>query len=185
MRLGAVASMLMCDDYKNLMLHVSRKVKPCMLKSMSSHLSNTRVHVKLIRPEAKMPFRADCLSAGADLFSAVDTVVQPRDRKVVHTGISVEIMPKEAAKHFYLRIAPRSGLAVKGVDVGAGVVDTSYRGELGVVMINNTDKAVRVNAGDRVAQVILERIEIPEFVCTTDDLSQTTRGTGGFGSTGI
>ena len=85
------------------------------------------------------------------------------------------------------KIAPRSGLALKhGIDVGAGVIDADYRGNLGVILFNHSDADFQVKPGDRIAQLILERIETPEVMeCLADELlPETTRGEAGFGSTG-
>lgn len=82
------------------------------------------------------------------------------------------------------RVAPRSGLAVKhGIDTGAGVIDADYRGNVGVVLFNLGAEDYQVKRGDRVAQLILERIATPDIV-EVDDLDATTRGAGGYGSTG-
>ena len=81
--------------------------------------------------------------------------------------------------------APRSGLAWKhSIDVGAGVIDADYRGPVGVILFNHSDQDFAVKAGDRIAQLILERIVMPD-VMEVEDLESTTRGSGGFGSTGI
>ena len=81
-------------------------------------------------------------------------------------------------------MAPRSGLAVKnGIDTGAGVIDADYRGNVGVVLFNHDKADFVVKAGDRVAQLILEQISTPE-ITEVDDLDDTTRGAGGYGSTG-
>lgn len=85
----------------------------------------------------------------------------------------------------YARIAPRSGLAVKNfIDVGAGVVDYDYRGNVGVVLFNHGDEDFSIRRGDRVAQLILEKISMAEII-EVEELADTERGTGGFGSTGI
>ena len=96
------------------------------------------------------------------------------------TGISVAI-----PEGCYGRIAPRSGLAVKRfIDVGAGVIDADYRGEIGVVLFNHSDEDFVVKPGDRIAQLILEKIETPT-VKEAEELPDTKRGTDGFGSTGV
>ena len=85
----------------------------------------------------------------------------------------------------YARIAPRLGLALKRfIDVGAGVVDADYRGEVGVVLFNHGDQDFQVKMGDRIAQLILEKIDTPP-VKEVHDLDDTVRGSGGFGSTGV
>ena len=96
------------------------------------------------------------------------------------TDLSIAI-PKDT----YARIAPRSGLAWKHfIDVGAGVVDYDYRGNVGVILFNHSDVDFEIKHGDRVAQLILERITTPE-VLEVEDLDDTARGAGGFGSTGV
>ena len=99
---------------------------------------------------------------------------------LVKTGLSIS-MPTGC----YGRIAPRSGLALKKfIDVGAGVVDEDYRGELGVVLFNFGEEDFKINMGDKIAQLIFERIKTPTIV-ETDDLEETGRGKKGFGSTGV
>lgn len=137
--------------------------------------------IKLLSKEAKVPHRANSTDAGADLCSIEDCVLNPLERKAVATGISVEI-----PEGYYGRIAPRSGLAYKnGLDVLAGVVDSSYRGEIKVILFNtDKEKSFEIKTGDRIAQLIIEDHFNFEFEIS-DDLSYTQRGEGGFGSTGI
>ncbi|EKM56394.1 uncharacterized protein PHACADRAFT_93367 [Phanerochaete carnosa HHB-10118-sp] len=120
-------------------------------------------------------------SAGFDLYSAESVQIPARDRKIVGTGIAIR-----APHGTYAQIAPRSGLAVKGIDVGAGVVDQDYTGEVRIVLINSTSQSFQVRAGNRIAQVILERIASCniEEVSSLSSLMETQRGSGGFGSTG-
>lgn len=88
-------------------------------------------------------------------------------------------------KHFGYFAAPRSGLALKhAIDVGAGVIDADYRGPVGVILFNHSDVDFEVKAGDRIAQMILEKIITPE-VMEVKDLDSTLRGEAGFGSTGV
>jgi dUTP pyrophosphatase len=111
--------------------------------------------------------------------SAYDCVVPARGKAIVKTDIQIEL-----PEGCYGRIAPRSGLAAKNfIDIGAGVVDEDYRGNLGVVMFNHADVDFTVAKGDRIAQLICERIFYPQLEeCTS--LTDTQRGAGGFGSTG-
>jgi dUTP pyrophosphatase len=100
-------------------------------------------------------------------------------RASVRTGLAVNI-----PLGFYGRVAPRSGLAVRhGLDVLAGVIDSDYRGEIICALINHGDEAIQIDAGMRVAQLIIESILTPEPVWS-EALSETERGQGGFGSTG-
>lgn len=109
-----------------------------------------------------------------------NTVVPAHGRAVVKTDLSIAI-----PENTYARIAPRSGLAVKHfIDVGAGVVDFDYRGNIGVVLFNHSDSEFVVGHGDRIAQLIIERIAMVDIE-EVEELPLTDRGESGFGSTGI
>jgi len=139
---------------------------------------NTTFKVKLLHTDAVLPAKADHGCAGYDLSCCETVVIGPKSRKLVSTGIAVEIN-----KHFYLRVAPRSGLSVKGFDIGAGVIDSSYRGEIKVLVINNNSVEHTFVSGSRIAQLILERCSDAQI--EVSELSSTDRGDSGFGSTGI
>lgn len=125
------------------------------------------------------PVKGSVKAAGFDLKSAYDLIVPARGKAIVKTDIQIEL-----PEGCYGRIAPRSGLAAKNhIDIGAGVVDEDYRGNLGVVMFNHADVDFQVAKGDRIAQLICERIFYPEIV-EAETLTDTERGSGGFGSTG-
>lgn len=111
--------------------------------------------------------------------SATDVVLPAQGKALVPTDISIAV-----PEGTYGRVAPRSGLAVKHhLDVGAGVVDADYRGPLGVVMFNLGKEDYQVRQGDRIAQLIIERIMMLDVV-GVESLDETVRGEGGFGSTG-
>lgn len=130
----------------------------------------------------KSPTRASPGSCGYDLYSNEDKIIMPFETTTVSTGISVEI---ELNDDFYIRIAPRSGLAVNsGIDVFAGVVDEDYRGEIKVVLFNSKNTPFHVKKDDKIAQFIIERCIIVDTMIRVDSLSQTTRGFNGFGSSG-
>ena len=119
-------------------------------------------------------------SAGADLTSLDTVTINVGRRHLFKTGLSLAIPTGH-----YGRVAPRSGLALKkGIDVMAGVIDADYRGELGVILINLGEEPVQINAGDKIAQLIIETCHRCHFV-EVDDLNDTARGVGGFGSTDI
>ena len=150
-----------------------------------------RLNIKKLNPDAQPPVYCSKFAAGMDLFSAVDLVVPEQTRKLVSTGISVSWEGQEGEwdehpEKYYLRIAPRSGLSVKNnIDIGAGVVDSDYRGEIFVCFINNSlDKPYAIQKGDRIAQMILTRFEQFKDVVLVDEHVETARGEGGFGSTG-
>ena len=134
----------------------------------------------ILLTNGKMPVKGSQHSAGYDLFSSENTVVPPRARKCIETGVKL----KHLDSGFYIRIAPRSGLAVKkSIDIGAGVVDSDYRGEIKVILFNHGNKNFQINNNDRIAQMILTpviKMELEE----TSQLPESVRGEGGFGSTG-
>ncbi|KAJ8393117.1 hypothetical protein AAFF_G00068000 [Aldrovandia affinis] len=128
---------------------------------------------------ATVPTRGSTRAAGYDLYSAYDYSIAPQDKAIVKTDIQIAV-----PGGCYGRVAPRSGLAAKHfIDVGAGVVDEDYRGNVGVVLFNFSKETFEVKRGDRVAQLICERISYPDLE-QHDTLDETTRGAGGFGSTG-
>jgi dUTP pyrophosphatase len=139
--------------------------------------------VKLIHPLAKVPARGSEYAAGLDLCSVEQLFIWPGERKVIATGICIEI-----PTGFYGRIAPRSGLAVKhGIMTMAGVIDSDYRGEIKVVLYNSglgLDEKFEVSPGDRIAQLILQAVAAFPIEVVTE-LSDTARAEGGFGSTGM
>ncbi|OCT86929.1 hypothetical protein XELAEV_18020619mg, partial [Xenopus laevis] len=128
---------------------------------------------------AYTPTRGSARAAGYDLYSAYDYVIPALEKLVVKTDIQIRV-----PTGCYGRVAPRSGLAAKYfIDVGAGVIDEDYRGNVGVVLFNFGKDAFEVKKGDRVAQLICERILYPELE-EVKALDDTERGAGGFGSTG-
>eukprot|EP00048_Salpingoeca_helianthica_P017544 m.237789 g.237789 ORF g.237789 m.237789 type:complete len:147 (-) comp21382_c0_seq1:169-609(-) len=142
-------------------------------------VSTLFLRVKKLSEHAIEPKRASLQAAGYDLFSAADMVVPAQGKAIVPTDIAIAV-----PDGYYGRVAPRSGLAVKHfIDVGAGVIDADYRGNVGVVLFNFNKIDFEVKKGDRIAQLLLEKIITPD-VLILDDLDSTTRGAGGFGSTG-
>ena len=126
-----------------------------------------------------MPTRGSSSSAGLDLYSIEELTIEPKQRAIARTGLAVAI-PEE----HYGRLAPRSGLALKnGLDVLSGVIDADYRGEIGCLLYNTGDQTIHLPAQSRICQLIIEKIILPE-AAWVDDLSDTVRGAGGFGSTG-
>ena len=117
--------------------------------------------------------------AGADLTASEKTVVPARERSLVGTGIRLEI-----PEGYVGLIWPRSGLAIKkGVDCGAGVIDSCYRGEIKVLLFNHSDTEFQIEPGDRIAQILIQKVERVQFI-PVNELSETTRSEEGFGSTG-
>jgi dUTP pyrophosphatase len=144
---------------------------------------NTRpiFKVKTLNYDARIPYKSYPGSAGYDIFSIESVTIAPGSRLLIRTGVSLEV-----PEYYYIRVAPRSGLSVRGIDVGAGVIDSSYRGEVKVLLINNSKEFYNVQEGDRIAQLIMERcgnadITVLEYY---DELSMSERGQNGFGSSG-
>jgi len=139
-----------------------------------------KVSIELTSGYAKVPSRASNGAAGYDLYATEDTLLNSMERKLLNTGVKVSI-----PKGFYGRLAPRSGLALKnGLDVLAGVIDSDYTGEVGVLLINLSCDPITIKTGDRIAQIIFEKCFDVDFTIV-DELPKTDRGTDGFGSTGI
>lgn len=134
-------------------------------------------------PDAVLPYRAENGAAGYDLCSVEDDVViEGRSQAIIDTGLVFEMR-----QDCYGRIAARSGLAAsRSIDVLAGVVDSSYRGNVKVILYNHSPYAFTIKKGSRIAQLIFERIYTPELseVASIDMLTSSSRGEGGFGSTG-
>jgi dUTP pyrophosphatase len=149
-------------------------------------VSNPLAVVRLDR-ELPMPSRAHAGDAGVDLFSAEEVVLRPGRRALVSTGIAVAI------PHGMVGLVhPRSGLAARvGLSIvnSPGTIDAGYRGEIKVSLINLDPKqAIIVHRGDRIAQLLVQRVELPELIEVTSfdeaGLADTSRGDGGHGSSG-
>lgn len=138
------------------------------------------LRVQKTTEQSKLPFRSSKGAAGYDLYSIEDKMIYTGGQEMIDVGIRINV-----PSGTYGRIAPRSGLAVKhGIDVLAGVIDEDYQGDVKVILINHGNEDFHVNAGDRVAQLVLEKIITPEIeeIASFDETTQ--RGEGGFGSTG-
>ncbi|KAK2466446.1 hypothetical protein APHAL10511_002088 [Amanita phalloides] len=135
--------------------------------------------VKRLSDKARLPKRGSALAAGYDLYSAESKVVPAHGKALIDTQLSIAVPIGT-----YGRVAPRSGLASKFmIDTGAGVIDADYRGTVFVLLYNYSDTDFKVEEGDRVAQLILERIYTPDIL-EVDNLDETARGSNGWGSTG-
>ena len=148
---------------------------------MSMYKEILQINIKKLSDNAIIPAKVSAFAAGYDLYAAEDAVVNCGTRKLIKTNISMEITPG-----YYGRIAPRSGLAYKnGIDVLAGVIDSDYRGDIGVILYNS-DKNIDfiVKKGDRIAQIIFEAC-YSATLNEAENLDNTLRQSGGFGSTGV
>ncbi|MCT9871803.1 dUTP diphosphatase [Paenarthrobacter aurescens] len=140
------------------------------------------VQLKMLDAGLEAPSYAHPGDAGADLRAREDVHLAPGERRLVPTGVSIAL-----PNGFVALIHPRSGLATKhGLTVvnAPGTVDAGYRGEIAVTLLNtDQNHAIDLKRGDRIAQMVIQRVEYARFV-TVDQLSDSVRGTGGFGSTG-
>lgn len=139
--------------------------------------------VKRIHPDAKIPVYSSEEAAGMDICSIEDVIINPLERKLVKTGLVFEI-----PKGHEIQVRPRSGLAIKhGVTVlnTPGTIDSDYRGEIGIILYNSDkDNAYHVKVGERIAQLVSGEVKRANIEETIGELSETQRGSGGFGSTG-
>ena len=145
-------------------------------------MSSVQVLITRLDPDLPLPRYAKGGDAGADIVSRIDITLAPGERALVPTGIAIALPDGYVAL-----VHPRSGLAIKhGVTMvnAPGTVDAGYRGELQIILINHDkNESVSFKRGDRIAQLVIQKVERAEFVEVTD-LPGSGRGTGGFGSTG-
>ena len=142
-----------------------------------------KIHIMKLKSNAKVPQRVTEGSVGYDIAACLDEqiVIQPGETYKVGSGIAIALAPGYAAF-----IYARSGLGIKHGVIPAncvGVIDSDYRGEIIVGLKNTSGQPFTVNDGDRIAQMVIMKCELPEIVIC-DDLDKTARGDGGFGSTG-
>ena len=140
--------------------------------------------IKKINANAIIPQFMTEHSAGMDIYACLDgtVIIKPMERILISTGIAVSI-----PKGYELQIRPRSGLAIKhGITLlnTPGTIDADYRGEIKIILINLSDKDFRINHGERIAQMVLNKVERINFEIV-ETLDETDRGSGGFGSTGV
>lgn len=141
-------------------------------------IQKVTLKIKRLHPDAKIPTQGSEFSAGFDLYSVEDYEFQPGETHAIPTGLSIEL-PEGKACFFW----DRSGMGFKGIHRFAGLIDSDYRGEYKVILFNSKKNTFKICKGDRVAQGVIQDYYKPEFI-ETNELSETQRGTGGFGSTG-
>lgn len=137
------------------------------------------IKVKKLDPEAKLPTYANPSDAGMDLFSIEDITINPGELHKVKTGISIEL-----PDGYVSLIWDKSGIASKSIKTFAGVIDSGYRGEYMIALMNLGKQEYKIEKGDKIAQVLIQKVEHPD-VLVAEELSKTSRGAGGFGSSGI
>lgn len=141
------------------------------------------IKIQKLNPRAVLPQYQTAQSAGMDLAACIDQplTIAPHERVVVPTGIAIALPPGHEAQ-----IRGRSGMAAKfGVMPanGVGTIDADYRGEIGVILLNSSDEEFVVEPGMRVAQMVITKYEVAQWQ-ETEQLDETERGKGGYGSTG-
>jgi len=136
------------------------------------------VKIKKLHPEAKIPIHATPGSAGFDFYSLYGGDIMPGETKKFSTGISVEI-----PKGHYMRMEDRSGMALKGIHKAGGIIDSDYRGEIGIILHNSSKETYKIEKHDRIIQGIVTPVSQADFQ-EVSELSETERGEGGFHSTG-
>jgi len=134
--------------------------------------------VKKLSPDAVVPTKENSNDAGIDVYTNESYVLQPGERHTFGTGVAVEI-PDGYVALFW----DRSGLGSKGIHRLAGVIDSGYRGEWKVVLLNTSDEPYEIKKGDKIVQCVLQKFE-PVDIQEVDELSDTERGEAGFGSSG-
>ena len=137
------------------------------------------IKFKKLNPDAKIPNYAHAGDAGMDIYSIENIIIKSNETKTIKTGLSGEI-----EEGYVVYFWGKSGLAQKGIDSLAGVIDSGYRGEWQVVLHNLDDTDYVVNKGDKIVQAIIQKVDQAEII-ETIHLSDSSRGIGGFGSTGI
>ena len=150
------------------------------MNEYNNYAGRSDVKVKRLNESATVPTKANNLDAGWDLYSGENLLIEPNSRKLVKTGISFDI-----PERYVGLIWPRSGMAVKyGIDVFAGVIDAGYRGEVGICLFNSSDKDFYIKTGERIAQVLFQKVSQHKLI-EVSDLSHSDRGQKGFGSSGV
>jgi dUTP pyrophosphatase len=141
-----------------------------------------QIKVKKLHQDAIIPKYAHEGDAGMDIYAIEDSVIYPKEIKLISTGLSFEV-----PKGFEIQVRPKSGLAINhGLTItnSPGTLDSGYRGELKVILQNESKEHYQIKKGEKIAQIVLARYEQAE-IQETLDLEKSSRGDGGFGSTGL
>lgn len=148
------------------------------IKSEEVKEKKVKIKIKKLHPRAIIPKYAHEGDAGMDLFSVEDLILKPKHRALVKTGLSIEL-----PKGYVSLIWDKSGIALKGIKTMGGVIEHTYRGEYKIIVVNLSSENYEIKKGQKIAQLLIQKIETAEIE-EVDELSETTRGDGGFGSTG-
>ena len=138
------------------------------------------IRFQKILAEAIIPHYAHQGDAGMDIFSVEEDIIKAGERKNIRTGIKMEL-----PEGFVGLVWDKSGLALKnGIKTMAGVIDAGYRGEIGIVLVNLSGQDYKIEKGQKIAQMLIQKVERAEIE-EVEELNETSRGAGGFGSTGL
>lgn len=141
-----------------------------------------RIKIQKISEDAIIPHYAREGDAGMDVYSPKGYILPAGHRLLIGTGLKIEI-----PKGYEMQIRPKSGLAIKeGISIlnAPGTIDSGYRGEVGVILINHSSRPYSIKKGQKIAQIVFNKVEMVELVLA-DRITKTCRGEGGFGSTGL
>ncbi|MFA7208896.1 MAG: dUTP diphosphatase [Parcubacteria group bacterium] len=139
-----------------------------------------KIRIKKLETDAKIPQYAIAGDAGMDFFSLEDLELRPMERSACRTGIAMQI-----PDGYVGLIWDKSGIAIKsGIKVLGGVIDSGYRGEVKIGLVNLSQETYKIGKGDKIAQMLIQKVENPEVI-EVGGLDETERGNGGFGSTGV
>jgi dUTP pyrophosphatase len=145
-------------------------------------MEKLKIKVKKLHQDAILPSYAHAGDAGMDVYAVENNILNPGERKLIPTGLSFEV-----PVGYEMQVRPKSGLALKnGITLvnTPGTLDSGYRGELKVILINHSNEKYEVKKGEKIAQIVIAKYEEAEMQ-EVQELSETQRGAGGFGSTGL
>ncbi|MFW6002738.1 MAG: dUTP diphosphatase [archaeon] len=165
----------------NVELSELRKAIDSAREELTFGIQHIPVDVKRLHKDAIIPYYAHDGDAGFDFFTIEDLEIQSDETKLVKTGLSMAI-----PNGFEIQVRPRSGLSLNTgliITNSPGTVDSTYRGEIGIIVRNTADETITLDKGSKIAQGVLKKVPVAYFR-EVDELPETERGTGGFGSTG-
>lgn len=138
-----------------------------------------KIKVKKLTDSAKLPSYAHAGDAGMDIFSDEEVLILPNRRTLVKTGISIEL-----PKGYVALVWDKSGVAKNGLTKIGGVIDSGYRGEYKIMLFNISSSTYKIIKGQKIAQILIQKVEEPQIE-EVKEISKSTRGSSGFGSTGL
>ena len=141
-------------------------------------LNKIKIKIKRLSPDAILPRYAHEGDAGLDIYSVEECIIYPQERKMISTGLSIELPPG-----YVSLVWDKSGIAAKGIKSMGGVIEYTYRGEYKIILFNTTKQPYEIKKGDKIAQLLIQPIATAE-IQEVQELSKTSRGNNGFGSTG-